>query len=193
MMSDVLLIAAGASAACGSATLRFAWSLPRRSKTWNIVGWGLFAVGALAGWLSAGAWGAAIAFLCGMCAALLLLTHAAITAPAGVSAKASNRKAGMLPARGEALHLGRRVATFFIVCLAAMIVAVGLAIATRALMIAAGASEADANVASLFIMPLGWALLACALLMEERRAYQWRLLLICASPGVIALTTGMTA
>ncbi len=193
MAADTLLIAAGASAACGSAALRFAWSRSRRSVGWNAAGWGLFALGALAGGLSAGAWGVAVASICGMGAALLFLCHAAATSPAVASGKASNRRVGMLPQGDEPRHIWRRVNTFLIVVLVAMVVAVGLAIATRSLMVWAGTGEANANVASLFAMPLAWTLLAYALLMEERRVRQWRLLAIFAVPGVIAVITGLTA
>jgi hypothetical protein len=193
MIADTLLVAAGASAAAGSVVLRFAWSLPRRSIAWNTAGWGLFGLGALLGWLSAGAWGTAVASLCGMGAALLLLAHAAGTTPAPANARASNRRAGALPERGEPWRLGRRIVTFLIVVLVAMIVSVGLAVAARGLVAWSGAGEANANVASLFVMPLAWALLAFALLMEERRARQWRLLAIAAVPGALAMISGLAA
>lgn len=191
-MADALLIAASASAAGGSAALRFAWSLPRRSRAWNSLGWGLFALGAVLGWLSAGAWGAAIASLFGMAAALLFLAYAAATAPA-TTAKASNRRAGALPEGGEPWRIGRRIGTFAIVVLVAMIVSVGLAVAARGLVAWSGAGDANANVASFFVMPLAWTLLAFALLMEERRARQWRLLALCAVPGVLAVVAGVAA
>jgi hypothetical protein len=191
-MTDALLIAASASAAGGSAALRFAWSLPRRSPAWNSLGWGLFALGAVLGWLSAGAWGAAIASLFGMAAALLFLAYAAATAPA-TTAKASNRRAGALPEGGEPWRIGRRIGTFAIVVLVAMIVSIGLAVAARGLIAWSGGGDANANVASFFVMPLAWTLLAFALLMEERRARQWRLLALCAVPGVLAVVTGVVA
>jgi len=192
-MENALLIAAGIGAACGSAALRFAWSLPRRSRTWNGIGWGLFGLGLVLGWLAAGAWGASIAALAGMTAALLILAYAAATAPAAAGAKASNRRAGALPEGSEPWRLGRRIATFLIVTLAAMIVSVGLAVAARELIVWSGAGEANANVGSFFVMPLAWALLAFALLMEERRVRQWRLLALCAVPGVLAVAAGVAA
>lgn len=192
-MGDALIIAAGASAAGGSAALRFAWSLPRRSIGWNAAGWGLFALAALLGWLGAGAWGTAVASLFGMGAALLLLAHAAMTTRAPAGAKASNRRAGALPERGEPWRLGRRIVTFLISGPAAMIVSVGLALAARGLLVWSGAGEANANVASFFVMPLGWALLAFLLLMEVRRARQWRLLALAAAPGAAAMLSGLAA
>ena len=193
MAGEVLLVLAGASAAGCSLVLRFAWSLPRRSSAWNAMGWGLFGLGTLLGWSSAGAWGSAVASLFGMASALLLLGHAAVKAPPATGARASNRRAGMLPAGGEPWHLRRRIATFLIVVLGAMVVSVGLAVAARGLVAWSGAGEANANVASFFTMPLAWALLAFALLVEERRARQWRLLAVSAVPGVLAAMAGAVA
>jgi hypothetical protein len=125
--------------------------------------------------------------------ALLLLSHAAWTSPSVTAARASNRRVNMLPQAGEPLGLVRRILTFLIVAIIAMIVSVDLAVATRALLLWIGASEANAIVMAFFVMPLGWAWLAYALLMQERRALQWRLLLIYAVPGLIMLGTGLAA
>jgi hypothetical protein len=191
-MADTLLIAASASAACGNAVLRYAWSLPRRSTALNGMGWGVFLAGIIAGWWSAGAWGTTIASLFGMAPALLFLGHAAATAPAA-NAKASNRRVNMLPEQGEPLHLARRFMTFFIVAIVALIVSVGLGVATHSLMAWAGAAPANSIVAGFFMMPLAWGLLAYALLMEERRARQWALLGILAVPGILAVFIGLFA
>jgi len=190
-MADTLLIAASASAACGSAALRYAWSPPRRSTACNGLGWGLLLAGAIAGWWIAGAWGTTMASLFGISAALLFLGHAAATAPAG-NGKASNRRVNMLPEQGEPRHLARRFMTFFIVAIVALIVSVGLGVATHSLMAWAGAVPANAIVAGFFVMPLAWGLLAYALLMEERRARQWAMLGILAVPGALALMTGLS-
>jgi len=193
MAAGALLIVAGASAAGGSAALRFAWSHARRSIGWNSAGWGLFALAVVTGWAAAGAWGVAMATLWGMGAAMALLAYAAATAPAASGAKASNRRANMLPQGNEKLHLLRRIITFLLVALVAMIVSIGLALATRGLLLAAGASEANAIVLAFFAMPLAWMGLSYALLMQERRARQWRLLLLWAVPGLIALGAGLAA
>ena len=193
MSSDALIMAASASAACGSAALRFAWSRPRRSMAWNGVGWGLFALAAVLGAFGAGAWGIAVASMWGMAAALLLLTHAALMSPADKAAKASNRRVNMLPQGNEPLHLVRRIVTFLIVALTAMIVSIGLALAARSLVFLSGAGEANANVMAYYAQPIAWGLLAYALLMMECRASQWKLLLACAVPGAIALAAGMAS
>jgi len=160
---------------------------------WNAAGWGLFALGATAGWGSAGAWGLTVATLWGMGAALLLLTHAAWASPATAGGRASNRRVNLLPQGNEPLHLARRINSFLMVALAALIVSVGLGIATWALLDRLGAHAADSLVLALFVMPFAWGLLAYALLMQESRARQWRLLLLCAVPGAIALVTGLAA
>jgi hypothetical protein len=192
-MADPILVVAGAATAVGSAVLRYAWSLPRRSRLANGLGWGLFTFGALLGGITAGAWGIAVVSLFGMGAALVLLTQAAITTRASKDGKASNRHAGALPEAGEPRRIGRRIATFLIVMLVAMIVSIGLAVAVRGLLAWGGAGEANANVASLFVMPLAWTLLAFALLMEESRKRQWRLLAMFAVPGVLAALVGAAA
>ncbi|EPR16950.1 hypothetical protein M527_18790 [Sphingobium indicum IP26] len=192
-MADTLLILAGVSAACGSAALRHAWSLHRRSSLWNAAGWGLFLLGVLAGWWGAGAWGVSVASLVGMSAALLILSHAAITSPAAANAKASNRRVGMLPERGEPLHLRRRLMTFLIVVILAMIVSTGLGIAAYGLMALTGAAEANSVVTGFFVTPLAWSILAYALLIEERRIRQWATLGILAVPGALALIFGLSA
>jgi hypothetical protein len=193
MVTDALLVAACAGTALGSAVLRFAWSLPRRSRIWNGAGWGLFTIGGLFGWLGAGAWGASVASLFGMGSALLFLAHAAATAPTTADAKPSSRRAGALPEAGEPWRLGRRIATFLLVVLGGMIASTSLAVAARTLLAWSGAGEANANVASFFVMPLAWTLLAFALLMEQSREQQWRLLAMSALPGVLAAVFGLAA
>lgn len=193
MMTDALLILAAASAIGGAAALRFAWSQPSRSMIWNGVGWGLFLVATLSAWIGAGAWGVAIAALCGMGAAVALLAYAAVTAPAIAGAKASNRRANMLPQGGEPLFLWRRIVTFLIVVIVAMIVSIGIGIATRAVALLLGAGEANANVLALFAMPLMWVWLAYALLMEHRRKRQGQILLLWAVPGAFAIILGLAS
>ncbi len=190
-MADAFLVVAGISAVGGCVALRRAWSLPRRSPQWNATGWGLFAVAAVLGWLGAGAWGVSVAGLCGMGAALVLLAYAAATAPAVDRARASNRRAGALPAAGEPWRVGRRIATFAIVVLVAAIVSIGLGLAARAILGWAGAGEANAITMGFFTMPLAWALLVFAVMLEERRARQWRLLALASVPGVLAVAGGL--
>lgn len=184
---------AGAGAVGGAAALRFAWSQPTRSMIWNGVGWGLFLVATLSAWGGAGAWGVAMAALWGMGAAMLLLAHAALTAPAIPGAKASNRRANMLPQGGEPKFLWRRIVTFLIVIFAAMIVSIGIGIAARAVALLFSASEANANVIAFFAMPLVWVWLSYALLMEHRRLRQWRMLLLWAAPGLLATILGLAS
>ena len=193
MAGDMSLWIAAVAMAGGSATLRWTWSLPSRSAAFNGVGWALYAIGAVLGWVAGGAWGVATVSLFGMGAALLCLAVAGLTAPAGSPFKASNRRVGALPGPGERWHLGRRVATFLLIVLAAAIVSVGIALAVRGIVTLLGGKEADALVAGLFALPVAWALLGYALLMEERRMRQWRLLTLWALPGVVATVAGLAA
>ncbi len=186
------MLPAAIIASMGAAlVLRRAWSLPRRSLGWNAIGWCLFGLGITLGWIAGGAWGSTIATIGGIGAALLLLAHAAVTAPPATGARASNRRVGALPEGREPFRLGRRIVTFLMVVLAAMIVALGLGLAARGLLAWSGAGEANANVASFFLMPVAWAMLAFFLLLEEERARQWRLLALAAAPGMLALAAGL--
>ncbi|WP_442680796.1 hypothetical protein ACSBM8_06265 [Sphingomonas sp. ASY06-1R] len=191
MTDDALLFAAILASVCAAVVLRRAWSLPRRSIAWNGAGWCLFGLGLVLGWIGAGAWGSTVATIGGIGAALLLLAYAAATAPAANGARASNRRVGALPEGREPFRLGRRIVTFLMIVLAAMVVSLGLALATRGVFALGGAGEANANVASFFTMPLAWAVLAFVLLLEEQRARQWRLLAIAAAPGVLAVAAGL--
>lgn len=153
----------------------------------------MLATALVAAWFSAGAWGVAVCALWGMGTATMLLAQAALSAPALPGAKASNRRANMLPQGGEALFLQRRIITFLIVIIAAMLVSIGIGIAARALALLLGAREANANVLAFFAMPLAWVWLSYALLMEHRRAWQWRMLMLWAVPGGLAIIMGLTA
>lgn len=187
MTADTLLLVAAVAAIASVGALRLAWSLPRRSVAWNAMGWGLMAVAGVAGGWHSGAWGISIATLAGMAAAIACLSHAVLSASTQTAARASNRRAGMLPEDSGPLHLGRRMMTFLLVIIAAMLVSTAVAVPARSLSLIAGAAEADANVIALIAMPLVWAALAFALLMKETRGGQYRILLIWAAIGAIGI------
>lgn len=190
-MDGTALIVAGAVAAVlAVAVLRVSWARPKRSAGLNLVGWGLIALSAVLGWQGAGAWGAAVVGLGGMAAALVALTVAAATAPAG-KAKASNRRVKMLPEAGEPKQVGRRVGTFLIVVPLALLVSLGLAVVVRALADLAGASPADSITLAFFATPIVWAILAHLLLIQQRRRSQWLVLLASALPIVPVALTGV--
>ncbi len=163
--------------------LRRAWSLPRRSAAANGIGWALMLAGAALALAGDGAWGLAVASLCGMTSAALLLAHAGWTAPKG-KGRASDRKAHMLPAAGEPRHLGRRLLTFLITVPLAFAAALLAALGARALAGLAGWSDADGNAMTLLLLPLLWGVLAFWLLMLPRRRSQYSLLAIPAAAGL---------
>ena len=66
----------------------------------------------------------------------------------------------------------------------AMAVAVGLGVALSGLTMALGGSEANANALGLLAPPVAWGLIACVLLMQERRRAQALVLLVSALPVV---------
>ena len=68
-----LLWLAAAFGVAGVGVLRLAWSLPRRSATWNAAGWGLLFASAIGAGLAEGAWGIAVAAMVTMGAATVAL------------------------------------------------------------------------------------------------------------------------
>ena len=104
--------------------------------------------------------------------------------------RASSRRAGMLPEAGEPLRLGHRFATFLLVVLAGMLAAIALAIAARWISLLAGASEANANVLALFVVPLAWTILAFLMLMTDSRKRQGAILALSVAAALPALAAG---
>lgn len=184
-----LLWLAAALGAAGIAALRFAWSLQRRSVTWNSAGWGLLLVSVAGAGSAEGAWGIAIAALIAMSAAAMALVVAGISSPPG-RAPASNRRVGMLPEGAEPRRIGRRIGTFGLVMIGGILASVCLALAVRGLGDGLGWSEADANALALFTAPIAWAVLATVLLMQTRRSSQVATLALCSLPVLPVLLSG---
>jgi hypothetical protein len=171
--------------------LRRAWSLPRRSAIQNGIAWALMVAGAALALAGDGAWGLAVASLAGMAAASLVLAHAGWTAPAS-KARASDRKAHMLPEKGEPHRIGRRLLTFAITVPFAFAAALLAALGARALTGLAGWSDADGNAMALLLLPLLWGILAFWLLMLPRRRTQWVCLAVPAVAGLGLIFIGGT-
>jgi hypothetical protein len=181
------LVWAGAAAAVlGVLLLRRGWGLSRRSAALNGAAWALLFAGAALGIAGNGAWGAAIVSLFSMGTAALLLAWAAAASRPG-KARASDRKAHMLPAKGEPRQIGRRLLTFLVIVPLAMLVSLLVALAARALAELGGWAEADGNGLTLLLLPLLWGILAFVLLMTQRRRTQfaWLLIPAAASLGLI--------
>lgn len=191
-MSDSVMIAACASAIGGVAILRAAWARPNRSMLLNAAGWALLLGGALTGWNASGAWGMSIASLAAMTAAFAALGWAAGRSAPGRQ-KPSNRQVRMLPEQGEPLRIGRRMVTFVLVTFVAALLAIGLAVGFCGLARIAGWSEADRNCAAILFMPLAWAAIAFAVLMQPRRKGQVKMLLAASLPVWPALATSALA
>ncbi|MEQ8310918.1 MAG: hypothetical protein RIA72_09495 [Sphingopyxis sp.] len=172
--------------------LRRAWGLPRRSTAANTIGWTLLLTGAILALAGNGAWGLAVASLAGMATAALLLAHAGWTAPKG-KGRASDRKAHMLPKRGEPRALGRRLLTFLLTVPLAFAASLLAALGARALAGMAGWSDADGNAMTLLLLPLLWGILAFWLLMLPRRRAQWTCLAVPATIGLGLIFIGGAA
>lgn len=188
MAGEALFVAATGGAIMAVAVLRLSWARPQRSAALNAGGWLLLALSLASGWAYAGAWGVTILSLWTMAAAFVALAVAAWTSPPA-RRKASNRRAGLLPEAGEPLRLGRRITTFLIVVLAGMVSAVALGLAIRWLSLLTGASEANANVLALFVVPLGWTILAFLILMTESRRRQIAILAAAVATAIPSLAS----
>jgi len=187
-----LVWAGSAVAVAGVLLLRRAWGLPRRSAAQNGIAWLLLLAGAVLGGAGNGAWGVSIVSLFAMTAATLLLAQAAATSrPARV--RASDRKAHILPERGEPRHIGRRLLTFAVTVPLALAAALLVALGARAAAMLAGAAEADGTGLALLLLPLVWSLLAFALLMLPRRRDQYLWLAVPAVAGLGLIWIGTAA
>lgn len=172
--------------------LRRAWSLPRRSALQNGMAWALMLAGTILALAGNGAWGLAIASLCGMAAAALLLAYAGWTAPPS-KARASDRKVHMLPEKGDPRHIGRRLLTFLITVPLAFAASLLVALGARALTYLAGWSDADGNAMTLLLLPLLWGILAFWLLMLPHRRAQFAWLAALATTGLGLIWIGTLA
>ncbi|MBT2132967.1 hypothetical protein KK137_01355 [Croceibacterium sp. LX-88] len=174
----------------GVGALRYAWSLPRRSPVANGTGWALLGLATILAAVTDGAWGVSVAALGAMLTAFAILAVAGIRSPEK-SAKASNRRVGMLPEQGEPKRIGRRVVTFLLLIVAGFAVSVGLGLAMRGLGSLLGWSESNANVLALYSVPLTWSVLVTAMLMQQTRRSQVLLLLACCIPVLPVLVSGV--
>lgn len=190
MSGDGILLLGASAAVGGAVVLRLSWARRARSHPLNLAGWGLLALAAALGWQAAGAWGLSVEVIVAMVVALSFLAYAAWTSPPGAT-KASNRRAGMLPEQGKPLRLGRRLVTFVLVGILALLASLGAALGMRLLAILAGAGEADANVLALFIAPLAWSLLGYALLMTLDRRRQFGMVAVGSLLAVPAFFQGV--
>tara|TARA_R110000850_G_scaffold28479_3_gene79608 strand:+ start:6309 stop:6887 length:579 start_codon:yes stop_codon:yes gene_type:complete len=189
MALDPIFLTGTATAVAAVSLLRVSWVRPRRSASLNAAGWLLLAGSLAAGWVLAGAWGVSVMALWAMGAAFAFLAVAAWQSPPA-RRRASSRRAGMLPEAGEPLRLGHRFATFLLVVLAGMLAAIALAIAARWISLLAGASEANANVLALFVVPLAWTILAFLMLMTDSRKRQGAILALSVAAALPALAAG---
>jgi len=176
------MVLACALAVAGVGGLRRNWGLAARSLGGNLAAWGSLAVAMLMGATGAGAWGMAVVMLVATTAAFVILIHSAITAPAR-RATPPARRAHVLPGKGEARHLLRRLETFLLVVPLASATSVLIAIVVRQLSI--GAGEANANVMALYAMPIVWSVLMCVILMQARQLVRIATALL---PGMAALS-----
>lgn len=168
-------------ALAGIMLLRVAWGRPLRSVPVLAAAWALLAAGLVLGAWANGAWGLSIVSLSAMGGAFAILVQAAITSKRGKD-RPSERRANILPDGDEPLFIGRRMLTFLLAVPLAMAVALLIALAGRVVAGWSGWHEANANVLTLFLLPVCWAILAFALLMTSRRWTQVMLLIV---PGTI--------
>jgi hypothetical protein len=190
MDGDMLLVAATVAGLAGVSVLRVAWAQPRRSLPLNLAGWLLMLGGAVCGWAGAGAWGTAVAALFPMAGACLFLAFAAVASKPS-KLKASNRRAGVLPERGEPMHVAGRLLTFALVGILAAVLGSGIAVALGAVLLLVGVEEANAYALALQLMPVIWAALAFTVLMQPSRRGQFKVLAFASLPIWPTLAAGV--
>lgn len=186
------MIALGIVMAVGAIwLLHVSWQRVIRSVVLNAVAWTMLLAGLILGARDAGAWGMTLVSMGAIGAALALLGWAAWMSPPGKS-KASSRRVNMLPEPGEPRMIGRRVLTFVLTVPLAFIVVMLVSVVARGVAVSAGWNEADANVLTLFLLPLLWAVLMALMLLETRRMRQYAMLALPAlvSGGVLIAGVG---
>ncbi|RIV75659.1 hypothetical protein [Pelagerythrobacter aerophilus] len=183
------IIAGSALAIVAVAVLRVSWGQKGRSAALNAAGWGFALAALILGWTAAGAWGASVVALWAMGAACAVLAWEGFRSPAS-RAKASNRRAGMMPEGPAPLQIGARLTTFTLVAIVALLSSIAFAVGVRWLAAAMGAGEANANVLALFATPVVWTVLAFMLLMTASRKRQIVYLAVTASAALPAILVG---
>lgn len=163
--------------------LRRAWGLPSRSAVQNAIGWALMLGGMVLALAGDGAWGLAVASLGGMTTAALLIAHAGWMSPRS-KARASDRRAHMLPESGEPRRIGHRLLTFLLAVPLGFAASLLGALGARALAGMAGWNDADGNAMALLLLPVFWGILAFWLLMRQSRREQLVWLAIPAAAGL---------
>ena len=181
-----MLAGVGAGLA-GVTVLRLSWAQTQRSVPLNTLAWFTLAAGSVLGWLAAGAWGLAVVALSATGAACLLLALAAVEQPRMVRRARTPPREDATMATAVRTSPARGWATFALAGPLALAVAVTVALAARRLALDWSATEADGNVMVLALVPLVWPLLACALLMSERRHTQLALLAVPLALALIPL------
>lgn len=186
------MIGVGIAMAVGAVLLlRVSWQRAVRSAIFNAVAWALLLAALFVGAWDAGAWGLTVVSIGAISAALVLLGWAAWMSPRGKS-KASSRRVNMLPEPGEPRMIGRRVLTFVLTVPLAFLVVMLVSVAARGVAVSLGWNEADANVLTLLLLPLLWAVLMALMLLETRRMRQYAMLAlpVLVSGGVLIAGVG---
>lgn len=142
----------------------------------------------LSGW-AAGAWGIAVTVLCGMAAAAVAVGIAAATPATRQKAPATVRTNG----KAESRELVPRIVTALLTIVGGFAASLCFGLAVRGGAAFLGASEADANAAALFLVPVGWAVLFTWMLMVRQRRLQLAGLAVFALPGLAILIPGMAS
>ena len=182
MTGTMVLLSFGCAAAvAGVVGLRRSWGLSARSVARNLTAWAALIAAMVVGGIAAGAWGMAIVTLAATAAAFAILSYSAITAPAK-SATSPSRRAHVLPGKGAARQLPRRLATFLLVVPLACVTSVLIALVLRQATI--GPGEANANVTALYATPILWSVLMSVIMMQTRQLVRLATALL---PGLTAL------
>jgi putative flippase GtrA len=91
------------------------------------------------------------------------------------------------------MRIAGRLLTFALVGLLAALLGAGIAVALGAVLLLAGMSEANAYALALQLMPVIWAALAFAVLMQPSRRGQFKVLAFASVPVWPTLAAGVLA
>ncbi len=179
------------AAALGVLLIRLGWGRDGGATRVGM-GWALVALGLGALMWRDGAWGLALGGSVTILAAMLVLSHAAITAP-------RPRKATPVrePTAAVALHsenwaaLGRRILVFLLAVPGAAAASMLVALAVQTLARAGGWGEANAGVAGLAAFPIAWAILTTLVMLKDRVTQMAGIVAVVAIPAA-ALFWGLT-
>lgn len=171
------------AAASGVLLVRLGWGRDGGATRVGL-GWALVALGlGVLVWRD-GAWGLALGGSVAILAAMVVLSHAAITAPRPRKATPVRDSVTTVALHSESrAALGRRVLVFLITVPGAAAASMLVALAAQTLARAGGWGEANAGVAGLAAFPIAWAIVTTLVMLKDRVTQMAGIVAVVAIPS----------